>query len=30
MLHEIYLSETGFSEPQDLNDAPQPAGTLSH
>jgi hypothetical protein len=26
MLHEIYLSETGFSEPVDPNDAPRPAG----
>jgi hypothetical protein len=29
MLREIYLSETGFSEPQDPNDAPRPAGALS-
>jgi len=29
MLHEIYLSETGFSEPQDPNDAPRPAGASS-
>jgi len=30
MLHEIYLSETGFFEPQDSSDAPRPAGALSH
>ena len=29
MLHEIYLSETGFSEPQDPDDAPRPAGASS-
>jgi hypothetical protein len=30
MLHEIYLSETGFSGPPDPNDAPRPAGSSSH
>ena len=29
MLREIYVSETGFSEPQDPNDAPRPAGASS-
>ena len=30
MLHEIYLSEIGFSESPDLNDAPRSAGASSH